>query len=148
MRLTSLCLKGLFLIGAVSFSVVQSGCTDTHVKSVSPEQLMKILPQSKTKPIVLDFTMSTCGACQQLAPYLLPIKDQFKESVMFIELDVPKMYHLPDSALGKQLVDAFNPRATPTLVAIKPGGVITSIRSRFESTTDIEALFKSTLPTN
>ena len=137
----------LVTLGLSAVVFTQTGCGE-NAQHLSPEAVLTVLPQAKNTAVVLDFTMATCGACQQLAPYLEGMRANYADTVMFIAVDVPQARHASPNSLGNRLVAAFHPRVTPTLVAIKQGGVITAIKSGgdFTDIRDIQALFQSTLP--
>jgi thioredoxin-like negative regulator of GroEL len=137
----------MLVFGLGSILLTQTGCGE-NAQQLPAEAITKVLPQAQKTAVVIDFTSATCGACQQLAPYLDGMRANYAQTIMFIAVDVPQAHNAPSGSLGNRLVAAFRPRVTPTLVAIKQGGVITSIKSGsdFTDIRDIQALFESALP--
>ena len=164
------------MLGLLSFSVLQSGCTETAtsqasepiattvasnvpvvtpveqpihsdlVTVVQPAELVKLLPLAKTTPVFIDFTSEYCGECQAIAPVLAAAKKRYANKVTFLAIDVQKMMDAPDKTQGKDLMLVFRPMYTPTLIAVKPGGIVVAVESGFKTSPQLDAMLNSALP--
>ena len=170
-------ITSVMVLGLVSFSVLQSGCTNTAnsqasepdvgqtavaatttnmnqqqsiqsdlVIVVPPAQLLKLLPQAKTTPLFIEFTSEYCGECRAIAPVIEAAKKRYAHKVTFMAIDVQKMMDAPDKTAGKDLMMAFRPMYTPTLIAIKPSGIVVAVESGFKTSPQLDAMLNSTLP--
>ena len=165
------------MLGLIGFSVLQSGCTETPTSQASepivstasdntpavtpveqpvqsdlvtvvpPAELLQLLPLSKTTPVLIDFTSEYCGECKAIAPVLASAKKRFANKVTFMMIDVQKMMDAPEKTAGRDLMMAFRPMYTPTLIAIKPGGIVVAVESGFKTSPQLDAMLNSTLPT-
>jgi thiol-disulfide isomerase/thioredoxin len=168
----TLTLTCCMMLGLIAFSVLQSGCTETPtsqasepivptvaftpveqpvqsdiVTVVQPTELLKLLPLAKTAPVFIDFTSEYCGECRAIAPIIASAKKRFANKVTFMMIDVPKMMDAPEKTAGRYLMMAFRPMYTPTLIAIKPGGIVVAVESGFKTSPQLDAMLNSTLPT-
>jgi thiol-disulfide isomerase/thioredoxin len=117
------------------------------VTVVQPAQLLQLLPLAKTTPVFIDFTSEYCGECKAIAPVLAEAKKRYANRVTFMMIDVQKMIDAPEKTAGKDLMMAFRPMYTPTLIAIKPGGVVVAVASGFKTSPQLDAMLNSALPT-
>ena len=175
--LNTLTLTCCMMLGLIGFSVLQSGCTETPTSQASepivstasdntpavtpveqpvqsdlvtvvpPAELLQLLPLSKTTPVLIDFTSEYCGECKAIAPVLASAKKRFANKVTFMMIDVQKMMDAPEKTAGRDLMMAFRPMYTPTLIAIKPGGIVVAVESGFKTSPQLDAMLNSTLPT-
>ena len=176
LSVNSITLTCFMMLGLLSFSVLQSGCTETAtsqasepiattvasnvpvvtpveqpihsdlVTVVQPAELVKLLPLAKTTPVFIDFTSEYCGECQAIAPVLAAAKKRYANKVTFLAIDVQKMMDAPDKTQGKDLMLVFRPMYTPTLIAVKPGGIVVAVESGFKTSPQLDAMLNSTLP--
>ena len=176
LSVNSITLTCFMMLGLLSFSVLQSGCTETAtsqasepiattvasnvpvvtpveqpihsdlVTVVQPAELVKLLPLAKTTPVFIDFTSEYCGECQAIAPVLAAAKKRYANKVTFLAIDVQKMMDAPDKTQGKDLMLVFRPMYTPTLIAIKPGGIVVAVESGFKTSPQLDAMLNSALP--
>ena len=176
LSVNSITLTCFMMLGLLSFSVLQSGCTETAtsqasepiattvasnvpvvtpveqpihsdlVTVVQPAELVKLLPLAKTTPVFIDFTSEYCGECQAIAPVLAAAKKRYAHKVTFLAIDVQKMMDAPDKTQGKDLMLAFRPMYTPTLIAVKPGGIVVAVESGFKTSPQLDAMLNSALP--
>ncbi len=153
----TLTLTCCMVLGLIGFSILQSGCTPAVtpeqqplqsdlVTVVPPAELLKLLPLSKTTPVFIDFTSEYCGECKAIAPVIASAKKRFANKVTFMAIDVQKMMDAPEKTAGRDLMMAFRPMYTPTLVAIKPGGIVVAVESGFKTSPQLDAMLNSTLP--
>ncbi len=176
LSVNSITLTCFMMLGLLSFSVLQSGCTETAtsqasepiattvasnvpvvtpveqpihsdlVTVVQPAELVKLLPLAKTTPVFIDFTSEYCGECQAIAPVLAAAKKRYANKVTFLAIDVQKMMDAPDKTQGKDLMLVFRPMYTPTLIAVKPGGIVVAVESGFKTSPQLDAMLNSALP--
>lgn len=176
LSVNSITLTCFMMLGLLSFSVLQSGCTETAtsqasepiattvasnvpvvtpveqpihsdlVTVVQPAELVKLLPLTKTTPVFIDFTSEYCGECQAIAPVLAAAKKRYANKVTFLAIDVQKMMDAPDKTQGKDLMLVFRPMYTPTLIAVKPGGIVVAVESGFKTSPQLDAMLNSALP--
>lgn len=64
------------------------------------------------KPVLVDFYADWCGPCKQMPPILKQVKDELKEQVRIIKVDVDKN---PNIATKYQI------RSIPTIMLFKNG---------------------------
>lgn len=67
---------------------------------------------SGDKPVLVDFFATWCGPCKVLAPVLKEVKDNLKDSVTILKIDVDK---------NQSLAANFQVRGVPTLVLFQHG---------------------------
>jgi len=67
---------------------------------------------NQNKPVLVDFKADWCGPCKTMVPILKEVKQQLKDSVSIIKIDVDKN---PSVAAKYQI------RGVPTLILFKQG---------------------------
>ena len=67
---------------------------------------------NQNKPVLVDFTADWCGPCKTMVPILKEVKQELKDSVSIIKIDVDKN---PSVAAKYQI------RSVPTLMIFKQG---------------------------
>lgn len=67
---------------------------------------------SSSRPVLVDFYADWCGPCKQMPPILKQVKEEFREHVRIIKVDVDKN---PNIATKYQI------RSIPTLMLFKSG---------------------------
>lgn len=67
------------------------------------------------KPTLLDFHATWCGPCKTLAPILGEVKNELKDSVRILKIDVDK---------NPEVADKYKIRGVPTLILFKGGEIM------------------------
>ena len=62
--------------------------------------------------VLVDFFATWCGPCKTLAPILSQVKQELKEDIMIIKIDVDK---------NPTLAGRYQVKGVPTLIAFKEG---------------------------
>jgi thiol-disulfide isomerase/thioredoxin len=84
------------------------------VRPVSAETLKGMVPTWQGQPTLLVFASRFCHDCEKMKPEPTAVSKQYAKQVATITVDVGEQPTPTDRAL----VDAFQPMATPTLVAV------------------------------
>ncbi|MEO5999441.1 MAG: thioredoxin [Chitinophagaceae bacterium] len=66
------------------------------------------------KPVLVDFSAEWCGPCQLMAPVLKELKDDVKEDVTILKVDIDK---------NPQAARLYNVMSVPTLVIFQNGNI-------------------------
>jgi thioredoxin 1 len=67
---------------------------------------------NQDKPVLVDFHAEWCGPCKMMAPILKQVKDEMKDGVTIIKVDVDRN---PEAA------QQYNIQGVPTLMLFKKG---------------------------
>jgi thioredoxin 1 len=67
---------------------------------------------NQDKPVLVDFFATWCGPCQTMSPILKQLKEEMREAVSIIKIDVDK---------NKVLATKFQVRGVPTFMLFKNG---------------------------
>lgn len=67
------------------------------------------------KPTLLDFYATWCGPCKTLAPILEQVKNEMKDSVRILKIDVDK---------NPQVAEKYKIRGVPTMILFKKGEIM------------------------
>ena len=66
------------------------------------------------RPVLVDFSAEWCGPCKMMPPILKEVKDQLKDSVTIIKLDIDK---------NPKVARDFQIQSVPTLMIFQKGDV-------------------------
>ena len=69
---------------------------------------------SGDRPVLVDFSAEWCGPCKMMPPILKEVKDQLKDSVTIIKLDIDK---------NPKVARDFQIQSVPTLMIFQKGDV-------------------------
>ncbi|MCY1722866.1 thioredoxin [Prolixibacteraceae bacterium Z1-6] len=67
---------------------------------------------NSNRPVLVDFYADWCGPCKQMPPILKQVKDELKEKVRIIKVDVDK---------NPNIATKYRIRSIPTLMLFKDG---------------------------
>ncbi|MBS1586120.1 MAG: thioredoxin [Bacteroidetes bacterium] len=64
------------------------------------------------KPVLVDFTATWCGPCKMMAPILQQVKDQLKDEVTIVKIDIDR---------NPEITQHFSIQGVPTLMIFHKG---------------------------
>jgi len=64
------------------------------------------------KPVLVDFTATWCGPCKMMAPILQQVKDQLKDEVTIVKIDIDR---------NPEITQHFSIQGVPTLMIFRDG---------------------------
>jgi len=67
---------------------------------------------NSSRPVLVDFYADWCGPCKQVPPILKQVKDELREQVRIIKVDVDR---------NPQIATQYQIRSIPTLMIFKNG---------------------------
>src|SRR3569832_2559754 len=67
------------------------------------------------KPVLVDFTATWCGPCKMMAPILQQVKDQLKDEVTIVKIDIDR---------NPEIAQHFSIQGVPTLMKFRKGDLI------------------------
>ncbi|MBL7558674.1 thioredoxin [Olleya sp. YSTF-M6] len=67
---------------------------------------------NQDQPVLVDFYAEWCGPCKTMSPILKDVKDNLKDRVSIIKIDVDK---------NQELASKYQVRGVPTLLLFKKG---------------------------
>lgn len=66
------------------------------------------------KPVLVDFSAEWCGPCKMMAPVLKELKQDVKEDVTILKVDIDK---------NPQAAQLYNVQSVPTLIIFQKGNI-------------------------
>ncbi len=106
------------------------------VEEVSASQIVSLLPENTSQPVLLEFTSKFCSDCKRLKPVLSSLKNKFPK-VAYTSLEI-KAHRKSHAAI----FNSFQPSITPTLIFIQPGGKVSNILYGFQEEGTLKRAFE------
>jgi len=105
-----------------------------HVTAIESQEAFDKQVMQSTKPVVVKFGATWCGACQELKPVFAHVAEGYDDKFLFVEVNINKA-----EKAGKD----FGIQGVPTILFIKDGKEV-SPEKRIVGTTD-EGTIKATI---
>jgi thioredoxin 1 len=105
-----------------------------HVTAIESQEAFDKQVMQSTKPVIVKFGATWCGACQELKPVFAHVAESFGDKYLFVDVNINKA-----EKAGKD----FGIQGVPTVLFIKDGKEV-SPEKRIVGTTD-EGTLKTTI---
>jgi thiol-disulfide isomerase/thioredoxin len=107
------------------------------VRPVTPAALKGMVPTWQGQPTLLVFSSRFCHDCEKMKPELTAVSQRFAQQVATVTVDVGEQ----PTPTARALVDAFQPMATPTLVALDANLNVGQIEVGYQPTAKLTEVY-------
>jgi thioredoxin 1 len=105
-----------------------------HVIAIESQEAFDKQVMQSTKPVVVKFSATWCGACQELKPVVEHVAEGLSDTYTFVEVNINKV---------EKAASDFSIQGVPTMIFIKDGKEVNPDK-RIVGTTD-EGTIKATI---